>query len=634
MTTHNLTAIITGIILSIAATFISSCSNDTYTHQERLSADFEKQVGGDVDASHYWKAAVRINATVNTDRPATVRSFMTINGINYLTDEKYVSGQNTTVSLSVPQGKGNVVRIVANNGKVSRNTTITLTGSKYQSAEIDLNKRNDLTSGVYSASKSGFTTDVQFDPSSYALHDPDPRLYGNSVVGNSFYKEWNVADWNYVCDLAYPCNNPEEMGEVVDYELISHGKFNITIMCGYKSYIDPNILGYYYHTPGTYNDIIFVDLFDTHSYDFLDGNSLVQYQLNNQSKWYGLNFQISDNPGNDSKTHVLRQGDDIFNSLYISRNYRNQITNIRGLTVHVDVPEGKQFGFYLRQEKTNNAQQYENLVRLGIPAERLKTPFKGTNFSVKKFNVNGTHRSWYHDSGDWCFMGMEDIVDGGDFDDNDVMFGITAIPPGELPEIVDPDINVGDYEIFPWTIAYEDIYRDADFDFNDGIIRIVPDFENELACVTVLAAGIDEEVILHYQAPDGSDMILGELHEILGKQADKKVNTSSSFIEVPGVEIDCVPWPKGFTMDADAKRFTLEVVRGDCKGKCSDWLTLAEEAGRTPEAMLLPGNWLWPQEEYNINIAYPNFNFWAKDSNNMNYWTWHSNPYSSIIVNY
>lgn len=647
---------------------MTSCNDETYSELDRVKTGFLERIQGQIDSSHLWRTAVKVKVKITSDRPVTVSSQVVVDKRRIVTDYKNLGSGSGEVVLTVPQGMGNAVYIQALNSAKSKTISLSLTGALEQTVTIDLTssakapmceeKDSPLNLGVipyddemkdmetYSSadvthpmnpSRAGST----FNPDDYATHDPDPSLYGKSICGGGYYKDWSLSDWHYICDLAITSYNLEESGEIVNYELISKGRFSITLLCGYKKITSPRIFGYYYHSPGTYDDLTFVDMFDTHSYDFLDDKGLIQYQINGNANWYTLNYQIGDMPGDDKEVDKVRQGDNVFNSIAISRYYRDCISKVRGLTYDIDVPEGMHIGFYMREDDRTEPQQYRHLLDLGLPTTKLHYPFKATNFSVKQFNVGGTHRSWIHDSNGWYFMGMEDIIEGGDFDDNDMMFGITdPIGIDNLPEIVDPDIDHDketgptNIENLPWTLAFEDIYRNADFDFNDGVIRIDPDYENETACVTVLAAGIDEQVFLHYAAPDGTDMVLGELHELLGRTSDRPVNTGSSSLEVPGVQVDCVPWPEGFTMANDASRFTLEVIRGNCHGECSDWLTLYDDPGQVPEAILVAGNWQWPKEGVHITNTYFQFNNWAKDATNPAYWEWYHTPKIGTYVSY
>ena len=261
----------------------------------------------------------------------------------------------------------------------------------------------------------------------------------------------------------------------------------------------------------------------------------------------------------------------------------------------------------------------------------------GTCFSAEFMNISGNgkglHRSFVKDYDNVIWMGMEDVVNGGDHDCNDVIFGVVADLEIYMPEIVDPElVPSGDgADPFTWTLAFEDVNRNPDFDFNDAVIKLVPDYENEQCCVSIMAAGSTSRMYLHYDGPDG-DVNFGEIHELMDSKLDC-VNTKSSMVETPFTELDCVPWPKGYTMDKDAKRFYIEIQRGTCSD-CTDVISLPNDPGLRPEAILVAGEWQWPMEGVHIVSSYPDFPKWAKDGTKTNYWEWYQSPKEDTFVSY
>ena len=259
----------------------------------------------------------------------------------------------------------------------------------------------------------------------------------------------------------------------------------------------------------------------------------------------------------------------------------------------------------------------------------------GTCFSAEALNLDGKHRSFIMDNEEVIWMGMEDIVEGGDYDCNDIIFGVvTKLSIDYMPDITTPSFfTIGAYKLFPWTLAFEDVNREADFDFNDAVVKLVPDYEKEQCCVTVMAAGSTSRMYLHFDGPDG-DQNLGEIHELLGQKNDlKAINTSSSIIATPFVEIDCVPWPRNYTMANDAKRFYIEVQRGTCND-CTDIISLPSEPGKMPEAILVAGEWKWPKEGKHIIKSYQEFSRWAKDVTRTRFWEWYKSPTTDSYVSY
>jgi hypothetical protein len=262
----------------------------------------------------------------------------------------------------------------------------------------------------------------------------------------------------------------------------------------------------------------------------------------------------------------------------------------------------------------------------------------GTCFCAEFMNVvgngKGLHRSFVTEYDEVIWMGMEDLVDGGDHDCNDVIFGVVADLDIYMPTIVDPSLlpSGKDANLFPWTLAFEDVNRNPDFDFNDAVVKLIPDYENEQCCVSIMAAGSTSRMYLHYDGPDG-DVNFGEIHELMGSGRLDCINTKSSLAGTPFVELDCVPWPKDYTMAKDAKRFYIEIQRGTCTD-CTDVITLPDDPGLMPEAILVAGEWQWPLEGVHINSSYSDFPKWAKDVTMTRFWEWYKSPNEDTFVSY
>ena len=262
-------------------------------------------------------------------------------------------------------------------------------------------------------------------------------------------------------------------------------------------------------------------------YDYIDGLAKVQYQVDEATAerygvtanhWYDANFDMYDT-WSSNPTWGLRAGDDAYCSMAAYKRYDIGITALRGITFKVDVSQGMRVGFYDRWEVTPRPDQYDRLMRYGVRPYTTRDNFMGTSFSAERMNViyeKGNFRSFIDEHEHVMWMGVENDITGGDLDCNDVIFGVTVKMDIYKPGVVEPDLYpTAEYDdLMPWTIAYEDVARDADFDFNDAVIKIVPDPKNEQCCVTVMAAGCTSRMYLHYDGPDG-DQNLGEIHELL-----------------------------------------------------------------------------------------------------------------------
>lgn len=610
-----------------ASLMLAACSTDDgYTEYQRLEASFKNDLGGDVSSLQWWKTTVTLKVNVEAEEKTTLWAMSEeFGGVLY--DMATIEGSGT-VRLTVPQGKGNKVCLVAVCRNLYDSQTVTLTGKTIEPVTVSLHT-------PATRATSSYTTTT---------------LYGNSVLGNAEYYQFTpeqMSDWYSMMSVMSQesVNAKTGHGLNVDYELESNGPFYITWVAGNCTSTTPHVLGYYYHSPGTYEDIQYVDLAETEVYDYIDGLAKVQYQVDEATAatfgvtanhWYDANFDMKDT-WSSNPTWGLRAGDDAYCSMAAYKRYGKGITTLRGITFKIDVPQGMRVGFYDRWEVTPRPDQYDRLMRYGVRPYTTRDNFMGTSFSAERMNVvneNGNFRSFIDEHEHVMWMGVENDITGGDLDCNDVIFGVTVKMDIYKPGVVEPDLYpIAEYDdLMPWTIAYEDVARNADFDFNDAVIQIVPDPKNEQCRVTVMAAGCTSRMYLHYDGPDG-DQNLGEIHELLGGKHTELINTPMSVASTPFVEAGCVKWPKGYDVATDAGRFYVEIQRGTCEG-CTDLITLADSPGKMPEALLVAGKWKWPKEGTHIFSAYNIFPSWAKDATKVNYWSWYDWPVSGSCVEY
>ena len=630
---------------------LSACSTEEASEYERTNIAFLDSLGGDISSMHWWRTAVKLKINVTTDESVKLMLLSSQSSNALLYDYKEVTSSET-VTMTAPQGQGNTLYLnCIYKGKITTRT-ITLSGKTEEI--INLN----------TTTMRGMTTRAENPPAS---------LCGNSINRDAHYYQFTNSQLNAYYSIMsldeekLDAKNVE--GNICNYELESNGPFYITWVTGNEADQKSRILGYYYHSPYTYDDIKYVDLSETHKWDYIDGLAKVQYQIGRDdyvggfqfkaNTWYDGNFDMHDVYDATSCNNKDRIGDNAFAMQAIYNRYKTDISALRGISFKIDVPEGMRIGFFLRSDEEKYPNQWTQIVSKGIkPYVSNKDDFKGTNFCVEFMNIEGngrgTHRSFIKDYEDVYWMGMEDLIEGGDHDCNDVIFGVVSDLVIWMPDIVDPKLKekpdepgpdepgpdepgpddpTSDFDPFPWTIAYEDVNRNADFDFNDAVIKLMPDYENELCCVTVMAAGSDVRMYLHYDGPDG-DVNIGEMHELLdSKNSQTYINTQRALAGTPFVEVDCVPWPKDYTMANDAKRFYIEIQRGTCTD-CTDVITLAQEPGKMPEALLVAGEWQWPKEGVHIFNAYSEFPRWAQDETRTRFWEWYKSSELNSIVAY
>lgn len=597
-------------------------------HFERTENIFLDKLGGPISTVQWWRTAVTIKIPVITDEPMKIWAMSAKNDAT-LYDYKEVD-YNSEVRLTVPQGKGETVWVVAISAHKSVVIPITLTGKLEEWVTLDGERPSTRT--IVSQNKAAVP------------------LYGRSVRGDAEYYQFTsdqMNDFYRVMEkmVVESADAKTVMGLNCNYELESNGPFSITWIAGNSMSSTPHVLGYYYHSPGTYADIKYVDISETEVFDIIDGLPKVQYQVDevaasqygiDANQWYDANFDMRDRWGMTPYVYA-RANDDTWNTMAVYERYGRHIKALRGVSFLIDVPKGMRLGFYDRAENLYAPMQYDKIKKMGLQPQGAREDFRGTSFSAEELNMdyaNGKHRSFIEKYDHVMWMGMENDVTGGDLDCNDVIFGVTAELPIYIPTIVNPDVQAkADYNnVMPWTIAYEDLGRDADYDFNDAVIQLQPNYEKETCCVTVMAAGSAHKMYLHYDGPDG-DVNLGEIHELLGNTSLNCVNTETSVASMPFVEIDCVPWPKEYTMANDAHRFYIEIQRGDCTD-CTEMITLPTSSGRLPQAMLVAGRWNWPMEGVSIFTAYANYVHWAKDATLSEYWDWYEKPKQNSCVKF
>lgn len=629
-------------VLMAACLGFASCATDSQYESERTQANFVNTLGGAVSPQQWWKTAVTLNVNLSTEAPVKLWLMSDSDkGTLYDYAEAEASG---TVRLFAPQGKGSTFYLVTICNRQKDIFPVTLSGKTEENLAVAITLDKNESNGGFFAKA---VTQTPMQETVTRASSNKSSLYGNSYMGNATYNEFSEEQRNEALQLlnkAYQEGVPaKELGANCDYELKSNGDFQITWFAGYTSSAKPHTLGFYYHTPGTYDDIVYVDIAETEIHDYIDGLAKVQYKVNEHAAqkygivanhWYDANFDAFDTFEDPHTSIPARLGDDAYNSIEAFQRYGYDLTGIRGISFTLKVPEGKYIGFYDRVESVSQPSQYDRFVKLGLKPYTTRDNFKAMNFSCEAMNMNqrGSYRSCILKSDHALWLGMEDNNDGGDLDCNDVMFTISADLEIHRPSVVEPDLApTGEYDdLMPWTLAFEDLGRNADFDFNDAVIEVTPDYEQEQCCVKVKAAGTNSRMYLHYDGPDG-DVNLGEIHELLGGNPSEVINTKTAVPETPFVQVDCVKWPKGYTMQQDAHRFYMEVKRGDC-ADCGDVITLAEEPGKMPEALLVAGEWKWPKEGVNIMKAYPSFKQWAKDNTDMKYWNWYANPTADMVV--
>ena len=220
-----------------ASLMLGACSTDNgYTEYQRLEASFKRDLGSDVSSLQGCKTTVTLKVNVEAKDKTTLWAMSEeFGGVLY--DMATVEG-NGTINITVPQGKGNKICLVAINKTMYDSQKIILTGKTEEPVSVS------------------FQSTVTRATTNYT----PTTLYGKSAQENAEYYQLNqgqMADWHSMMNMMSEesVNAKTEHGLNVDYELESNGPFYLTWVAGGCLSTTPHVLGYYYHSPGTYEDI-------------------------------------------------------------------------------------------------------------------------------------------------------------------------------------------------------------------------------------------------------------------------------------------------------------------------------------------------------------------------------------------
>lgn len=412
------------IALAVTALTLMGCSDGKdISAVEHTQNAFEELLGGDYNTMQWWQTAVKLKVVAKADEPTDIYAYFVEGDRGTMLDYQFVN-KDTTFYMTVPQSGNTRVVLMAKEEKQMVRQDVILTGAPVQTVALDVNQLKDNTRSTSRATRAG------------------QSLYGTDILRNIGYTEVNREGIDIVTQYTTEGMDIEKRGLNGNYELISQGPFKVTIFYGFTGAYSSRILGYYRHSPGTYQDLELVDMVDTHAYDYINGEAKLQYQLDGIDTWYDSNFDYRDGYTAPFTTKADRLGDDVYNIQHVMDKYGYRMTKARGLTWEINVKPGDRIGFYLKIMKQQNSAQRELDVKKGLPSGRLPNPMYETNWSAKVLNTDGKHRSVLIQDQGYTIMGMEDEGASGDFDCNDVLFGLHADMESEMPLITIPDIDV------------------------------------------------------------------------------------------------------------------------------------------------------------------------------------------------
>ena len=428
--------------------------------------------------------------------------------------------------------------------------------------------------------------------------------------------------------------------QINTYEMTSNGRFLIALLYGCTG-SNGREIGYYYYDKGHPENKTYVPFCDILKYDYFyddinytKSNPISKTQVKVSGSWYDTNYDHYDRLGwNENRlSNAYHKGDGVYNILDVYDRQKNQIQEIRGMTLEVNVEKGKTLGFYCRATSSiyNHSDKDLNAVY-------------GTTFSSIIRIYNG-----------FRFIGLEDgthkNVGTTEPDCNDIAF--VMVPGGDLPDIRLPyiiDKTDGEHKdmyyngdgtwtekpkkdpatdgpgaaeegegestegLQSWTIGFEDTGTSGDYDFNDVVIRVTPITSTQKAKVELCAVGGVNYSDLYYK-----DQKLGEVHYLMGIESGTMANTSHAGKGVQTRVIAEVDWPEGKTMTENASDFYI-VSSGKKQA-------VPTAPGIVPTAICVSGEWKWPTEQTRISDAYTDFGLWGENYGKVEYSNWYTQP--------
>ena len=613
-------------------------------------------IDGEADPNQTWMTSVSMQLDLSVKGEGMLTAQTIGDNVPVVLGKKQVH-DNDVMLIDVPQGIGSF-GLVFDNGSVSKQyQCIRLSGDLHQLEKVSF----DGTS-TQALSK-------QMAPAARAA--TNTGLYGSSIMADEGYLNFGSWAWS---DIAIALVESDDASKkhtaLIDYEIMARGSIAagseytggeevyISFMYGYTGTTASRILGYYTHSENDYSDIEYHEISEAISYDYLNGNAKVQYQLDgNTETWYDANFDYKDgdrlpNITSSQAADPLRRGDDAYNTLLVKQAYGDRVSAVRGLTFKITVPKGKVFGFYLKTNASLSSDQRTRLANLGVPSDKM--PTNQLNFSYAPMNASGKHRSAFAIYDNFTFMGLDDSADsGGDLDCNDVTF-VLSNAKGEKyrPKFTDGTLNsdknqgtIKDHPIYTtpdetgtenlqsWILAFENAGTDVDFDFNDVVLQVVPNTTTHKVAVYLLATGAERNTYIYYGTD--SPVSLGEAHQRFGVDAGQMVNTKLNGLRRNKVLLsDQLSWPDGYTMANQRDLFYIQVT--DEKGHpitINSSIMLGEEQN-IPQVLCVAGEWNWPLEHQKVEQAYPLLGSWGRNVYEEAYWNWYTQLVSNLVFHF
>lgn len=600
-----------------------------------------------VDPKQTWMTSETVQLDISIDDEADITAQTIMNEKVTVLGQTHLKGSGV-MFLDIPQGIGSSFGLVYDDGvNAKQYRQINLVGNNAKVIDVNFQSASNTRSVAPAAQR--FSTRAATASS----------LYGSSYIKDCGYLNFGPWGWGDVkTALVESKNSKLNLTTLIDYEIKSEGLLEggelvandsilLSFLYGHTGQTGARTLGYYYHSVGSYSDIVFQDIAEVLKLDYYNGKAKVQYQLDDQPTWYDANFDYKDTPSNPNNANsATRRGDDAYNTLNVHNYYGDRITAIRGLTFKLFIPKGMEFGFYLRTDDALSPTQKTKLTNLGVTESNL--PKFSANYSCAAMNTGTNNfRSAIAIYDNFTFMGIDDDLGGGDYDCNDVTFALSNtkgeryIPEftdgtknsnwnkdviEEHPEYINPP-SLQETNLQSWTLAFENAGLGNDYDFNDVVLKVTPDTKNGKAEVKLLATGAKRKTEVYFKGT-----LLGEVHDLFGVSSDTYVNTTSNTTTTKAVTLPSIDWPKNTTMEEQRMNFSLKVYNDD--GTLDREFSMNDLLNnkQSPQALCVAGNWKWPKERIAVHVAYPLIGKWGVNFNKAEYSNWYSQPKADAVV--
>ncbi len=568
----NLSLLMSVAMFFTAVVSVSSCMDLGLDPSNINNTAFGQMVGGNVDPEQDWNLAQQASVTVKVSTESQIRVYAS-DGNNYkIVANKSISGTQT-IFFDVVEGCEDLIVINFNDGAI-RKTKV--------GGSVDFNQATKTVIANNSTVKSAINNNYAEFNYQTVLHD----IYTNPT-----------AVINATATRIEAVSNPfKDINNSVALYYSKSGKFTLNPVWYTNESGTWAKIGIYYYQNGQKVEVpIFTNDKQEDMMQYNDINSGWQ-------TYYDAHIPSLQNYAPFDKLKYRSKG------------------------IDVTVPANMAFGFYI-------ICGYDNSGAVGYSEGSLSTvpswayaenggPAAGKHWigndlgkygHVAVINIkdaNGTrnylgfddwyegnaHQYYYPEYDHLVFSYSGDLATvGGSFDDGDDDGG----------SVVDEPIC--------WSLACEDLGEDADYDFNDVVLRISHVAGETTAHCTLLASGgtLCNKIFF-------GDNCEGEVHEMFQVDVTTMVNTQKVGEEKEPVEFD-VTVPADFTMsDTDMGGFVIKRFSED--GAVYVGEVAAPKKGQIPYMICVPSNWEWPWEMTNITEAYPEFSTWCSDHNQAKDW--------------